>query len=522
MGTQKYNVIVVGAGFAGAVFARCLAEAGNKILVIEKRIVVGGNMADERIENILVHTYGPHIFHTNNSKVFDFLKRFSPWFKYEHKVAGKIDGKLVPIPFNFTSIDTLFDRAEAGKLKAKLSQVLGENKTVSIFDLLNHRDEDINRFGKYVYEKVFVGYTAKQWGIPIDKIDLSTINRVPVVTGYDDHYFLDSIQMMPREGYANLFNNLLGHENITVIFNTNANEKIRFDLNRREIFFEDRKYNGIVFFTGAVDELLAYKYGRLPYRSLDLVFETHEKSEYQSASVVNYPNDEKWTRITEFKHFTSPQKDTQEKTVILKEYPRIYKPETAGEPFYPVINNETKAVYERYALEISVFPSFYLCGRLAEYKYYNMDAVVARALELAEQAKGKTVCHVPSSLAKEITLYGIIGSCCAALDSLIFLLLRKVDVNIYAANFISINTGIFSSFLLNAFINFKVKEKLTMHGVKFFVVGYAGLLLSMFVIYIGVKMLGIKEIIVKIISVFIVAAVQFTLNKLFTFKKETV
>lgn len=499
-----------------------MAEGGKKILVIEKRTAVGGNMADGYVENILVHAYGPHIFHTNNQKVFDFLKRFSSWFKYEHRVAGKIDGKLVPIPFNFTSIDTLFDRAEAGKLKTKLSQTFGENKTVSVFDLLKCRDENLKRFGKYVYEKVFAGYTAKQWGMPIDKIDASTINRVPVVTGYDDRYFSDSIQMMPLGGYTGLFNKLLDHENITVNLNTNAKTKIRLDLNRRKIFFEDREYSGIVFFTGAVDEFLDYKYGRLPYRSLDLVFETYKKPEYQPASVVNYPNEEKWTRITEFKHFTAPEKDTSEKTVILKEYPRVYDPETEREPFYPVINGESEAVYEKYARELRGFPRFYLCGRLAEYKYYNMDAAAARALELAEQIKAKTAFHLPLSLIKEIMLYGIIGSCCAALDSVIFLFLRKADVNLYAANFISINTGIFSSFLLNTFINFKVKNKLEIRGIKFFAVGYVGLALSMIVMHIGVKMAGTKEIIVKIFSVFIVAAVQFTLNKLFTFKKDTV
>ena len=522
METQKQDAVVVGAGFAGAIFARCLAETGKKILVIEKRTAVGGNMADEYVENILVHTYGPHIFHTNIPKVFDFLKRFSSWFTYEHRVIGKIDGKFVPIPFNFTSIDMIFDRAEANKLKAKLLKFFGENKTVSIFDLLNHHDEELKHFGKYVYEKVFAGYTAKQWGVSIGKIDSSTINRVPVVIGYDDRYFSDSIQMMPLDGYTTLFNNLLDHKNITILLNTNAKDKIRLDFDSRKIFFEDKEYRGIVFFTGAVDEFFDYKYGKLPYRSLDLVFEKYEKPEYQCASVVNYPNDEKWTRITEFKHFTTPSKDTKKKTVILKEYPRVYEPETAQEPFYPVINSESKAVYEKYALDLDRFPCFYLCGRLAEYKYYNMDAAVARALEMAEQIKKQTVFSSHLLLVKEIMLYGIIGSCCAALDSGIFLLLWKSGINLYAANFISINVGICTSFLLNTFINFKVKDKLKIRGVKFFSVGYAGLLLSMIVMHIGVKALGAKEILVKIVSVFIVAAVQFTLNKLFTFRKETI
>jgi len=520
MEIQKYDAIVIGAGFAGAVFARAMAEEGRKILVIEKRTVVGGNMYDERIENILIHKYGPHIFHTNNRIVFGFLKRFSQWFEYKHRVMGKIEGKLVPIPFNFTSIDMLFDASEAAKIKAKLLQTFGDKKTVSVFDLLEYPDKDIERLGKYVYEKVFVGYTAKQWGVPIEEIDTSTINRVPVVIGYDNGYFTDIVQIMPLNGYTSLFNELLSHENITVTLNANAKEKIRIKPNDT-VYFNGAKYKGIVFFTGAIDEFLEYKYGRLPYRSLKLIFETLDAAKYQDASVVNFPNEEDWTRITEFKHFTQPEKDPSGKTVILKEYPQVYEPGTAGEPFYPVINDESKALYEKYKRDVQRVPNFYLCGRLAEYKYYNMDAVIERALELAEQLKRKTIFNVSVSLLKEIVLYGVIGLCCASFDSLLFFLLRKIAVNLYVANFISINAGIISSFLLNTFFNFRVKDKLKIRGIKFFAVGYAGLALSMFIMHIGVSVLDAREIIVKIVSVFIVAAIQFTLNKLFTFRKDT-
>jgi UDP-galactopyranose mutase len=386
----KYDAIVIGAGFAGSVFARVMAEANKRVLVIEKRTTIGGNMYDEYTDDILVHKYGPHIFHTNHPKVFDFLRRFSSWYEYEHRVVGKIDGKLVPIPFNFTSIDTLFDGDTAGELKTRLALTFGMNTTVSVFDLFNHPDERIKNFGQYVYNKVFAGYSVKQWAVPIDQIDISTINRVPVVIGYEDRYFSDSIQVMPQKGYTHLFAELLSHENITVNRNTHAKDKIHFNFDEHKIFFEDEEYKGIFFFTGAVDELLDYKYGILPYRSLDLVFENIESEQFQTVAVVNYPNDEAWTRITEFKHFTIPEKSQSKQTIILKEYPVSYDPEMERERFYPIVNETNKAIYDQYVHDLQGFDNLYLCGRLAEYKYYNMDSVIAQALKVAEQINTTT------------------------------------------------------------------------------------------------------------------------------------
>ena len=191
------DVIVIGAGFAGSVFAREMADFGKQVLIIEKRSQIAGNMYDENMNGILVHKYGPHIFHTNNTRVFTYLKRFSKWYKYEHKVLGKVDGNYIPIPFNFTSIDLLFDSTTASELKTALIKYYDKDKRVSVYDLINHPEKKIKELGQFIYEKVFMHYTAKQWGIPIEKIDTSTINRVPVVIGYDDRYFTDSIQMMP-------------------------------------------------------------------------------------------------------------------------------------------------------------------------------------------------------------------------------------------------------------------------------------------------------------------------------------
>jgi putative flippase GtrA len=366
---------------------------------------------------------------------------------------------------------------------------------------------------------VFAGYTAKQWGVPIEQVDAATINRVPVRTGYDDRYFTDSIQMMPSRGYAHLFAELLSHKNITTALNTDSKDKLRFDLVHKKIFFNGAAFKGVVFFTGAVDELLDYRYGRLPYRSLNLVFETHERAWYQPNAVVNYPGEEPWTRITEFKHFTAPEQDETQHTVVLKEYPVPYSPEADLEPFYPIISEDNRNLYEQYERDLRVFTNLRLCGRLAEYKYYNMDDVVARALEIAGEISVNTRARLPVSLIREVFVYGVIGAGCAALDSAVFMLLRMTGINLYAANFASINLGIFASFLLNTFVNFKVKDKLPSRGIKFFAVGYTGLALSMLIMRVGVEVLHAEELAVKLVSVVIVAAVQFTLNKLFTFRK---
>ena len=516
-----YDVIVVGAGFAGAVFAREMADFGKSVLVLEKRSQIGGNMYDESVDGILVHKYGPHIFHTNNINIFNWLKRFSSWYKYEHRVLGKIDGNYIPIPFNFTSIDMLFDTLAATELKIALINLFGKDKRVSVLDLLNHNEKKVKELGQFIYDKIFVNYTVKQWGIPIEEIDVSIINRVPVVIGYDDRYFDDTIQMMPKDGFSCLFEKILRHKNIKIMLNTNVKSKLRFDIKESKIFFEDNKFTeGIIFFTGAIDDFFDFNYGALPYRSLNFIFEKIDNNIYQPASVVNYPNEEDYTRITEFKHFTAVRDNKEQKhSIILKEYPLPYNHQKAVEPYYPVVNEANSSIYNKYSKIFAVFKNIYLCGRLAEYKYYNMDTVVERALKYAEEVKKKDKCSKKYVVIKEMFLYGIIGSCSAGLDSVIFLLLRKTNMHLYLSNFISVNIGILTSFMLNTFINFRITDRLFHRAAKFFSVGYGGLLLSMFIIYLGVELFGRKEVAVKIASVFIVAACQFTVNKLFTFRK---
>ena len=516
------DVIVVGAGFSGAVFARVMADAGQRVLILERRAHIAGNMYDENQDGIFVHRYGPHFFHTNNQEVFAFLSRFSRWTPYRHRVLGKIRGKFVPLPFNFTSLEALFEKKDVERIKEKALKYFPRGGKVSIFELLQHHDADITELGDFVYRNVFVHYTEKQWGTSIDNIDTSTINRVPVVIGYDENYFSDAIQVMPEKGYKALFDSLLFSKKITISLNTDAKEKLRFDFENAKIYFNNTLYNGIVFFSGALDELFDNKYGQLPYRSLDFVFETIESAWYQDAAVVNYPNDEKWTRITEFKHCLPRRSKMKNRTVILKEYPQAFEKDRAGEPYYPIINAENKALYQKYADDARVFQKLILCGRLAEYKYYNMDEAASRALALANALipPPKTSKHfLTKTLLRQIVLYGIIGTFSAGLDSVLFILLRKARVDAYISNFISVNAAMLTSFLLNTFINFKTKDKLRLRALRFFGVGYGGLALSMCMLFIGRTILHQNDEIVKIFSVFIVASYQFTCNKLFTFRR---
>jgi len=378
------TALIVGLGFAGSVAARELAEAGYFVLAYEKRSSIAGNMYEyTRSNGVRVHMYGPHIFHTNSKRVYNYLSRFSSFYPYTHRVLGRINGKLVPIPFNFTSIDALFPPKQAKLLKSKLSGSFGEKTRVSVSDLTTHQDPDISALGDYIFENVFVHYTAKQWGVPVSQIDISVINRVPVVLGTDDRYFSDEIQMMPLEGYTALFENLLKHPNIHYILNADAADHLNIDSESNIISLDGEPFNGPVIYSGPADELFGYSLGALPYRSLDMQFEDHPVDYFQKASVVNYPNEEQYTRITEFKHITLQV--LSQKTTILKEYPVPYRSGGISPPYYPIVGEENQTRYNEYLEQSRCFPNLYLCGRLAEYRYYNMDAAVERALLVAGQ-----------------------------------------------------------------------------------------------------------------------------------------
>ena len=379
---NSYDVIVVGAGFAGATIANLLARENKKVLLVEKRAQIGGNMYDYYHSNgVLVHKYGPHIFHTNYKEVFDYLKQFGEFVSYEHKVLANIDGTLVPVPFNFTSLEKLYgDKAKP--LEEKLTKKYPNQTRVSVLDLINDVDTDIKEFGNYVYEKIFAYYTAKQWGISVDKVDKSVINRVPVILGYEDTYFSDKYQYMPKDGFTSLFKNMLNHPNIDILLNTSASEVIK--LINGEIIFKDEPFKGKLVYTGALDELFNYQYGPLPYRSLRLEFEDHDVTYYQSNSVINYTTSEDFTRITEFKYLSG--QNIKDKTTILKEYSLAYTKDNYLKvcPYYPIINEDNLKLYQRYQDLLKDYPQISLCGRLAEYKYYNMDVVILKAFEVAK------------------------------------------------------------------------------------------------------------------------------------------
>ena len=383
---QRYDCLIVGAGMAGAVAARELAEqGGQKVLVLERRNHVGGNMYDRFDERgVLIHQYGPHIFHTNSKRVFDYLSRFTRWRLYEHQVVANIpdgEGRLeYPVPFNLVSLRTAFPPEQAEKLEEKLVAAYGREKKVTILQLRQAPDPELAALADYVYDHVFVRYTMKQWGRTPEEIDPATTARVPVFLSEDCRYFQDEYQGMPLEGYTPLFLSLLDHPNITVELNTDAGQRLR--LEGEQVLLDGEAFSGTVIYTGAADELFACRYGRLPYRTLDFAFESYPVDFWQSHGTVNYTVDRDYTRITEFKYLTG--QDLPGVTTIMKEYSRAYTGAAGEVPYYAVINGESNALYARYKALADRIPNFHLLGRLAEYKYYNMDAIAARALELCD------------------------------------------------------------------------------------------------------------------------------------------
>ena len=379
-----FDTIVIGAGFAGAVVARQLAEKGEQVLVIEQRNHIGGNCYDVEDEHgILIHEYGPHIFHTSNEEVYSYLSKFTDWYHFQHKVVANVHGNYIPVPFNLHTLEQVYGAEKAKKLKEELIATYGEGARVPILELKKNPSKEIQEIAEYVYENIFLRYTMKQWGQKPEEVDGSVTARVPVVLSYDDSYFGDKYQGMPKVSYTSLFENMLNHPKITLRLNTKAEDVLSIP-DKGNVSFEGEIFPGKIVYTGPLDELFGCRFGRLPYRSLEFAFEHYDKEHYQSNSVVNYTVSEDYTRITEFKYLNGQKASG---TTIMKEYPRSYTGENGQIPYYAILNSDNQKLYEQYVQLLKDVPNFYLVGRLAEYKYYNMDAIVARALSMVDQMK---------------------------------------------------------------------------------------------------------------------------------------
>lgn len=376
------NYLIVGAGLTGCVLAEKIANVLKKeILLIDRRNHIGGNCYDYRDKNgIIVHKYGPHVFHTDDKEVFEYLSQFTDWLSYEHKVLAFIEGKKVPIPFNFNSIDILFPKNLGTRIRKKLLKNFSSGSKVSVLELMRHPDSELRGLADFVYKKVFLNYTIKQWGKKPEEIEPHVIERVPIYIDRDDRYFKDKYQAIPKDGYTKIFKRMLNNPKIKVVLNCNAKKVIRVDLNNKKIYFDKKEFSGIIVYTGMLDELFDYKFGILPYRSLRFLFKTIQKEFFQEVATVNYPNDFKFTRITEYKHFHPVKSDT---TKIAYEYPVDYA--IGKTPYYPMFTKEAQENYYKY-LDLSTnFKNLIVIGRLAEYKYYDMDDAIRRALNVFEE-----------------------------------------------------------------------------------------------------------------------------------------
>ncbi|HVL33434.1 MAG TPA: UDP-galactopyranose mutase [Actinomycetota bacterium] len=363
-----FDYLIVGAGFAGTVLAERLAnEEGKKVLVVDKRNHIAGNAFDHyNDEGLLVHRYGPHIFHTNSADVFAYLSQFTKWRPYQHRVIASVHGQLVPIPINLDTINQLYGLS----LTANQVEDFFASVAEPVEQCRTSEDVVVRRVGRELYELFFRNYTRKQWGLDPSELDASVTARVPVRTNRDARYFTDKYQAMPEHGYTRMFEKMLAHPNIKVMLNTSYREVASL-VPYREIIF-----------TGPIDEFFGYRFGRLPYRSLEFEFETHDVEWFQPAPVVNYPNDYDFTRVTEFKYLTG---QTHSKTSLVYEFPKA-----TGDPYYPVPRPENAALYRQYKELAEATPGVHFVGRLGTYKYYNMDQVVAQALAVYRRIAGKT------------------------------------------------------------------------------------------------------------------------------------
>jgi UDP-galactopyranose mutase len=383
------KIIVIGTGFSGAILARKIAEELDlKVEIVEKRAHIGGNMYDEFDERgILIQKYGPHFLNTNKYFVIEFLKKYADLFQHCTKLLSFIDGKYVRLPFNFETVQQLIGAENAENLLAKFRAEYHGRERVSVLELIDSKDERIASYGKLLFEKAYKTYTAKQWGIPVEKIDKYVLDRVPMAMNYDERYLNKDFQYLPKNGFTKLFENMLDHKNLSVSLNTDALPHISLDERGKAIKYDGELVDCFVF-TGPIDELFGFKYGSLPYRSLDIRYEYSESESILPSEIVSYPQVEGYTRSTEYKKIMFDSSKTCG-TVVATEYPLEYKKEAeiGNIPYYPVLTDESKQMYEKYLMEAKQYKNIFLCGRLAEFRYYNMDICIEHALEYFKNIK---------------------------------------------------------------------------------------------------------------------------------------
>lgn len=382
MNIDKFDYIIVGSGLSGAIIARKLAEEkGKKILILEKRNHVAGNTFDFDDEHgIKVQKYGPHVFHTNSDEAYNFATMYCDTEPYRTHCEAVIDGISTPSPFNFKTIDQFYDNNTAENLKQLLLKYYDNREEVTVVEMLNAEEPSIRHFAEFLFEKDYKLYTAKQWNLQPDEIDPSVLKRVPIVLSYRDTYFNDKYEFMPKGGFAAFFEKLLDHSNITVQLNFDALPHLKIDEDHGCVLFDGKQAN--IVYTGPIDELFEYKYGVLPYRSLNFKYVSFDKKSFQNVAIVAYPQADGYTRITEYSKM--PIQYSKDCTSVAYEYPVAYDKEAVigNEPYYPVLTESSQVMYNKYSKNANYISNLTLCGRLAEFKYFNMDQVILRALEV--------------------------------------------------------------------------------------------------------------------------------------------
>ena len=386
---MNHKILVVGSGFSGSILARKIAEEMNlPVTIIEKRPHIGGNMFDEYDEyGILIQKYGPHFLNTNKYSIIRFLKQYADLFPHATKLLSHIDGKHVQLPFNFLTVQQLIGAEKAESLLQKLRTAFMGRDRVPILELVDHEDPEISAYGTVLFEKAYRTYTSKMWGIQPEEIDKYVLDRVPMAMNYDERYLNKDFQYLPVQGFTKLFEKMLDHPNITVHTSTDALEHLTLDEENHRIAYDGQEVTCLIY-TGAIDELFGKKYGSLPYRSLDIRYEYFEQNSILPSEIISYPQADGYTRKTEYRKIMFDDSKVCG-SAVATEYPMQYdaQADVGNTPYYPVVTEHSNSVYRMYLEEAKRYHNLFLCGRLAEFKYYNMDICIEHALEYFHNVK---------------------------------------------------------------------------------------------------------------------------------------